>query len=65
VVDELQPNFLLGNDFLKTFKSSINYFSYSVTFHYLNFTVDFKVQARTLPYVRKVTTLCKINLMPS
>ncbi|KAK3933799.1 hypothetical protein QBC46DRAFT_275064, partial [Diplogelasinospora grovesii] len=65
VVDEIQPNLLISNDFLKTFSSNIDYLRSYVTFKGVNdFNINFKVLTRSLPCVRKVITTRKISILP-
>jgi hypothetical protein len=64
VVDDLQPNLLLANDFTTPYNANIDYETTTLSFKGLDFTVDFNVQTRSLPCVRKVTTTRKITLLP-
>ncbi|KAK3933752.1 hypothetical protein QBC46DRAFT_275161, partial [Diplogelasinospora grovesii] len=58
------PNSLINNDFLKTFSSNIDYLRSYVTFKGANnFNINFEVLTRSLPYVRKVTTMRKIFIL--
>jgi hypothetical protein len=65
VLDNLQPNLLLGNDFIHCYECVIDYQSTTITYNAVNgFKVDFEVETRSLPCVRKVTTQRKIVLLP-
>ncbi|KAK3939716.1 hypothetical protein QBC46DRAFT_262554, partial [Diplogelasinospora grovesii] len=58
-------NLLINNNFLKTFGSNINYLRSCVTFKGVNdFNINFKILIRSLSYVRKVTIMRKIFILP-
>jgi uncharacterized CHY-type Zn-finger protein len=64
VVDDLQPNLLLANDFTTPYNANIDYETTTLSFKGLDFTVDFNVQTRSLPCIRKVTTTREVTLLP-
>ncbi|KAK3683310.1 hypothetical protein B0T22DRAFT_483178 [Podospora appendiculata] len=65
VVDSLEPNMLLGNDFLHPYQANIDYSKDAVSFGRMDgFEVRFEVLARAKPCNRRVTTERKITLLP-
>ncbi|KAK3939534.1 hypothetical protein QBC46DRAFT_263165, partial [Diplogelasinospora grovesii] len=65
VVDDLAPNLLLGNDFLKPYGMNIDYEDNVVSFAKVKgFQVDIQVENRAPACVRKVTSLRKVTLLP-
>jgi len=64
VVDNLEPNLLLGNDFLLPYQADIDYGDNKVRFSELQFAVNFQARTQAVPCVRKVKTTRKITLLP-
>lgn len=64
VKENLDPNLLLGNDFLAPYGSNIRYDDKAVDLNAIDLSVPFRIETRSKPCVRKVRTTRDTVLLP-